>query len=267
MAGIDATSAGWGVSLLVPFTAYEDDPGREYRIRNFSWLRSYWQAQLPLAEWIHGKNFDVPYSKTRAVNDAASRATGDIFVILDADAYFLPEVIETAAREIRIALKNGERRYYVPYRRFYRLTSVISEVICQSDPGNPLVLPDPPPWTYVEKIGTYSSGDAVTKAHWFAAMAICLPREAWECIGGMDERFQNWGSEDLCTKLALDALYTPGRTLHRPVHHLYHPRIGDKFDDRKWAGQVSAQANWDLAKRYREAQHDPAKMRKLVSER
>lgn len=255
--------SGWGLSLLVPFRANPGDPGYRERVRNFEWVKAYWEEQLPLAEFIHGHDESVPYSKTRAVNDAWHRATGDVFVILDADAYLHPEVIEHAAHEIRVARREGRNLWYVPYRRFYRLDHEISEMITHSDPGNPLRLPDPPPRRYVESVQTYS-GQSDFRAHWYGALIQVMPREAFELAGGMDERFAGWGSEDVAFMRAVDTLYGPHKSLNRNVCHLYHPRMGKDVTDRKWAGQASANSNWPLSKQYLEARGDPAKMRKLV---
>lgn len=260
------SSAGHGISILMPFRAYPEDHGYAERMRNFEWVKAYWAQQLPLAEFIHGHDNSTPYSKTRAVNDAASRATGDVVVILDADAYFSPEVLETAAREIRLARRHGRKLWFVPYRRFYRLTADISRLVCESNPGNPLVLPDPIPFAYAELLPTYS-GQSDVRAHWYGALVQIMPREAWEATGGMDERFAGWGSEDVAYMRAVDTLFSPHKTLARSVCHLYHPRIGADVTDRKWAGQQGkANANWPLSKRYLEARGDPEKMRKLVQE-
>lgn len=258
-------SSGWGISLLVPFRANPGDPGYHERVRNFEWIKAYWEEQLPLAELIHGHDESVPYSKTRAVNDAARRATGDIFVILDADAYLHPEVIEKSAHEIRVARREGRKLWYIPYRRFYRLDDDISRMITWSDPGDPLRLPDPPPRRYVESVQTYS-GQSDFRAHWYGALIQVMPREAFEECGGMDERFAGWGAEDVAFMRTVDALYAPHKSLARSVCHLYHPRLGKDVTDRKWAGQESANSNWPLSKRYLEAKGDPAKMRALVNE-
>lgn len=258
-------ASGWGISLLVPFRANPGDPGYHERVRNFEWIKAYWEEQLPLAELIHGHDESYPYSKTRAVNDAARRATGDVFVILDADAYLHPEVIEKSAHEIRVARREGRPTWYVPYRRFYRLDDEISRMITWSDPGDPLRLPDPPPRRYVESVQTYS-GQSDFRAHWYGALIQVMPREAFEECGGMDERFAGWGSEDVAFMRAVDALYAPHKSLARSVCHLYHPRMGKDVTDRKWAGQESANSNWPLSKRYLEAKGDPAKMRALVNE-
>src|SRR5271156_2664742 len=67
---------GQGISILIPFRAPSDP--QNARIRNVNWLKQYWAAHLPGAEIIVGEDpsLDLPFSKSVAVNDAVSRATG-----------------------------------------------------------------------------------------------------------------------------------------------------------------------------------------------
>ena len=69
-----------------------------------------------------GQDTGWPFSKTVAVNEAASRATGDIFVILDADAYISGAAIQEAADRIRHAWDRNHKLWLIPYRRLFRLT-------------------------------------------------------------------------------------------------------------------------------------------------
>ena len=84
-----APQRGEGISLLVPFVS---DGG--VRLESWQWLREYWRHELPGAQVCVGTNFAVPFRKTAAVNEAAAQASGDVFVILDADCYMPGPVIE-----------------------------------------------------------------------------------------------------------------------------------------------------------------------------
>src|SRR5580693_2230509 len=128
---------GKGISLLIPFRS---DGG--HRARNWDWLKRHWEFHLPDAEIVMGEdqesldNPSIPFSKSVAVNDAAKKAKNDIFVILDADGYIEPESIVYCARKIREARKRNQKLWYVPYRRFHRLTKEASERILHSFPHN-----------------------------------------------------------------------------------------------------------------------------------
>src|SRR5277367_702374 len=94
---------GYGISILVPARLTASD---EQRVKNWEWLKKHWKAHLPGAEVIVGLDPDadkLPFSKSAAVNNAAARAHGDIFIIIDADAHISPESIIYCAEEIRSA--------------------------------------------------------------------------------------------------------------------------------------------------------------------
>lgn len=257
---------GHGISLLVPFRVSENAPGGRERAQSFNWLRDYWQAQLPLAEYIVGRDDSVPFCKTAAVNDAASRATGDILVILDADAYMDPAVLEESASDIRLAAHKGYPLWLIPYRRLFRLTARVSSLVMESSPSNPLHIPMPPPATWVEGEGTYYGGDATRRGHWFAAMVQVLSRDAFDTVGGMDERFRGWGGEDVSFMRSVDVLFGRHKTLNRAVYHMHHPRIS-AVSRRQWYGQDPQQTNGQLVARYARAARDPEAMRALLDER
>src|SRR5271167_1900757 len=116
---------GNGISIIIPFRC--TDPTNP-RVRNVEWMKRYWAKQLPGAEIIMGEDphTDFPFSKSVAVNDAASRASGDVFVIVDADGYIGADAVMHCVKEIRSARRKGKKLWFVPYRQFYRLTEEAS---------------------------------------------------------------------------------------------------------------------------------------------
>ena len=179
---------GRGISFLVPFS-----PGiAEDRDRIWDWLHRYWAFNLPGVEIVMGSDPShhlaepgLPFSKSAAVNAAAGLATGDVFVIIDADAYLAPELVRFAVEEIREARKTGRRLWYVPYRHFWRTSLDATERILTSDPRNPWHLPDPPAKADIDE------GSEISEkfGHHFGAMITIVPRLAFEEVGGMDPRF------------------------------------------------------------------------------
>ncbi len=241
------------ISLLVPF--HEDDADRG---AVWGWLLAYWRTRLPDAELIVADNFEVPFCKTAAVNDAFKRSRGDIIVILDADCYVDAAVIESCADRIRVARVRGEKLWFIPYRRFYRLTQEATTAIV-SGARDISTLGDPPE---VEHESAYSAA----AGHHYAALIQILPREAFEAVGGMDERFKGWGGEDVSFMYAVDTLYGKHRTLDAPVYHLWHPFIKGRWKfTRQWIGQNAAELNDELSTKYCEARGVQAPMRDLVS--
>lgn len=241
------------ISLLVPFR----DDG-EHRARVWDWLRRYWEASLD-AEIIVGHYDGVPFSKARAVNEAATRATGTVYVVLDADAYLPAETIQECAGIIE-----HQKRWFVPYTRLYRLGEAYTLELLDTDPATPIPLP--PAEDLLDTGPRNQSGGA----HQHGAMAQIMSREAFDTVGGFDPRFdRGWGSEDTSFLRSLDTLWTEHEIMPGYVAHLWHARIGenDGGKTRRWQGQKRLGANKWLGRRYRQAYGDPVAMRKLIGER
>lgn len=243
------------ISLLVP---YRPDNARRKLI--WKWLKRYWAYELPEAEIVMGTDYGTPFSKTCAVNDAASRARGNIFVILDADTYITGAAIRDAADRINRARHRGFPLWFVPYRRVYRLTEEATERVLNSDPSHPVRFSSPPDDSDVENIQGSAFG------HRFGALIQIMPREAFELVGGMDKRFRGWGGEDIAFVRALDTLYGKHKTTKNDVLHMWHPKQGDTWVTRKWKGQDRPRINDNLAIRYNEATGDRERMQGLVDE-
>jgi hypothetical protein len=250
---------GAGISLLVPFSTL--DPQRQM---TWDWLKDYYTVWLPGAEIIVGENHQVPFCKTKAFNEAYWHSTGDIIVLLDADCYIDPDILLSCAAEIRAARKSGNKLWYIPYREFYRLNEEASNRVLESWPTHPLTFPKPPPPDVLVTTNGASS------AHWWGALIQMMPSEAFEAVGGMDERFSGWGGEDVAFMRAVDTLYAKHKTWNDQVLHLWHTSTINPHDShlRMWDGQkVSQRKNDELVGRYYAAFGDRTRMRRLTSER
>jgi len=244
------------ISLLIPFSS--KDPLRK---KNFKWLLQYWRYELPEAEVVVGKSSSKIFCKGEALNDAASRARGDIFVILDADAYLNGYILRECANSILQSLKEGYPLWYVPYRNLYRLKEGITKAVVASNPRNPLRLTPLDNWILAEE-----GGAKARYGHRYGAMCMMFPREAYDLIGNFDERFKGWGGEDVALLRMLDTLYGKHKTVEENIYHLWHPTIGDSYDTRRWVGQDSGSINWSLAKRYNRAVRWPSRMQEILEE-
>jgi hypothetical protein len=209
-----------------------------------------------------------PFSKSVAVNNAAAKAKGDVFVIIDADGYMQADSVLYCAEEIRTARKRGKKLWFVPYRQFYRLTEEASRCLLQSDPASPFPFPEPLASMFI------LGGTADTKVgHWYGAMVQIMSREAFKTVGGWDQRFRGWGGEDHAAMRAMDTLYGLHMTLPGQVLHVWHPQIGPQgtatevhWKERMWEGQDQPGVNDSLSNLYYGAQGKPDRMRKLVDE-
>lgn len=259
---------GHGISIIIPFRESRMYPRQR---ENFKWLKKYWKKQLPGAQIIVGRDRceDLSFSKSAAVNDGVSRATGDILVIVDADGYISIEAVLYCAKEIRRAREEDHRLWYVPYRHFYRLTEQASDRVLASSPCDPYLFPTPPcPEDIQSRLG---SGEG--RGHWFGALIQIVPREAFDRVGGWDERFRGWGGEDHSIMRATDTLYWRHKTLPGQVLHLWHPMFSDEgtgdwfpWSKRLWDDQEKAGNNFKLAARYSAANGDRERMQALVDE-
>ncbi len=254
---------GKGITFLVPFT-----PGLVAdRDRLWAWLHPYWNDALPAVQIIIGQDPvhhlaepGIPFSKAAAVNVAAEKATGDVFVIIDADAYVTAELIRYAVAEVRGARSTGRRLWFVPYRRFFRLSADATERVLASDPREPWHPDDPPLLTHLD-VGQASRHSG----HHFAAMIMVMPREAFEETGGLDPRFAGWGGEDISFMRAVDTIYGVHKTIDRSVFHLFHGTIGAGIN-RQWEGQTRRTPFTVLGARYLAAYGDRARMLRLIAE-
>jgi hypothetical protein len=246
------------ISILVPFQA---DRGSD-RKRIWKWTKRYWKHALPGCEIVVGQDGGRPFSKTSAVNNAASRARGDIYVILDADCLMAADVIEDCARRIREAAERGQHLWFVPYRRMFRLSPAVTDGILESNPRRwpfwAFELPQDP--------GDVVNADPPSYGHHFGALVQVMPAEAFWHVGGMDGRFRAWGGEDVSFLFALDTLWGPHRSMDNEALHLWHETIGATWQDRMWEGQDRPMPMHALASRYSAARGDRARMRALVKE-
>lgn len=259
---------GHGISIVIPFRKSKKYPRQT---ENFKWLRKYWRKQLPGAQIVVGtdRSEQLSFSKSAAVNDGVSRATGDVLVIVDADGYISVDAVLYCAKEIRRAREEGHRLWYVPYRQFYRLTEQASNKVLESCPCDPYLFPTPPnPEDIQSRLGSGAG-----RGHWYGALIQIVPREAFDCVGGWDERFRGWGGEDHSIMRATDTLYWRHKTLPGQVLHLWHPMFSDEglgdwfaWSKRLWDDQEKAGSNFKLAGRYTRANGDRKKMQALVDE-
>jgi hypothetical protein len=254
---------GHGISILIPFRCPDTT---NPRIKNVEWLKQYWKAQLPGAEIVMGDcPGEQPFSKSVAVNDAARKAKGDIFVIVDADGFVPAESVLHCANEIRQAEKKGKALWFVPYRLFYRMTEAASLKLLASSPKKPFKFGQP-----LEQQHVLGDTDPAY-GHWYGAMIQICSRTAFELVGGWDERFVGWGGEDAAAMRAMDTLYGLHKTLPGQVLHVWHPQIGPSgvaevvhWKERMWEGQSDPNANDHLNAEYYGAWMRPERMRKLL---
>jgi hypothetical protein len=199
------------ISVLVPFGAAPDVAGQQ-RAMVFRWVQRRWdelRTQGLVDEIIIGVDplfgkrvyqnddpvirpnqpqprnaFDtIPFSVSRALNDAAKHARGDRFLLFGADHVPDPAVVVWAIAQMKAH----------PWARLHDHVLYADEKLTAS------ILAD-----------SFGKGQFYPHhAGWSRHNAPCpgvlgLTRAAFESAGGLDERFQGWGYEDteFLTRLA-----------------------------------------------------------------
>ena len=85
-----------GISIITGFTS--DDPSR---VKIWAWVRRYYARNFPGTEHVTGGSDAQPFNKAAAVNAAAREASGDIFLLADADVCLDPAGVIRAATRMR----------------------------------------------------------------------------------------------------------------------------------------------------------------------
>lgn len=183
------------VSVLVPFRG--DGGWRDIIWAHCERLWSVLPYELVVGRCEDGK----PFSVAEAFNDAANRATGDIFVLYGADQLPDRDRIEWGIQQLETH----------PWCALYAFTAGYGEtstnaILAGALPSTvPMGAPAP-----------------------FCTGILAVRREAWILF---DERFYGWGCEDTAHRLALETIYGLSPQPTGTLRCLYHPAAPrDRFD-------------------------------------
>ena len=202
------------LSILVPF---RDADGA--RTPAMEWIVARWRHYWPDAEIILGTDDGVdPFNKSMAVNDAATRATGDTLAILDADTWMDPPLFDSALRKVETRIAP----WCQPARSALRLRRDVSERLLRIPPSQPLP----------RIVSAYAETSGPT-----VGFLWIVPRLGFERMGGMDERIRGWGGEDSMFVIAADKVIGHRRSFSGTLISLWHPRPRDATGQRIWPGQ------------------------------
>lgn len=232
------------LSFLIPF---RDADGT--RAEPLAWVLERWQAFYPEAEFVIEPDDGLdPFCKSMAVNRAAAKAKGDVFAILDADTWVDPKWVDEG---MDIIERTG--KWVIPARRSFRLTRSFSQQVMAVKPTEDLPR-------------VVNNRRAVEQSGLVAGFLHLVPRQAYEAVGGMDERFRGWGGEDTSFTRALDVVHGKHVQLHGIVISLWHER--PRVDGRIWLGQTAEHnvKRRELGHRYTMAGFRKERMLSLLQE-
>lgn len=192
------------ISVLIPWRT--DHGPRE---RAFDHVRALWEdLPVELVIGVDNGTPEAPFNVSRAFNDAAAKASGDVFVLFGAD--HLPDFdrVTWAATQLEA------NAWCALFARTGKYSETDTNAIIDGA--------DPARFDYEHRDD-------------FCYAIIGITRPAWELVHGMDERFQGWGGEDTAFRMALDNLYGPTPAPSDTLRCLWHPEASRDKADRNWS--------------------------------
>lgn len=227
------------VSVVIPWRS--DDPERT---EIFRWCLHRWGSltDYRIITPNDGQT-EGPFNRSKAVNRGVALAAGDdVVIVSDADT----AIIHGQPEAMIAALQNGAN-WTIGYSRFVHLAQVATQEALASPVD--IVLPSNP------------RGPSVRYASWESVCGLWAMRtEDYHLIGGNDEGFEGWGSEDTAFAMKADTLLGKHERLPGVGLHLFHELRPDRKTDRH------AKANFERLRLYEKAAGDPESMTALVRE-
>ncbi|MEH7333232.1 galactosyltransferase-related protein [Neobacillus drentensis] len=184
------------VSVLFPFGT--DNGPRE---QNFNWTRRFYEKMMPGIEICIGTSRDQPFSRSQAINHAASQATRDIFVIADTDIIYDPAILIEAIKLLDVYT------WVLPFEKSFNMEQQSSEELLKLEPSWPLPI----------NVKGHIPGQIGY------GLVNVIPRKHFEAVGGFDERFLGWGGEDDAFACSVNGLCGWLYRMNHTGYHLWHP--------------------------------------------
>lgn len=223
-----------GVSVLVPYR-----PGEPWHDRAWQHVAQRWaRTGLELivespGPGAHTGEFNHPL----AINNARRRASGDVLIVADADTAWAPDDWVHWAVE---AVERGEAAWALP-AEYWQLSPAQSEDVLAGG-----AVPEQREWADAEWVGRGVSWSGV----------VVVSADAFDEVGGYDERWAWWGSDDAAFAAAMTTLVGPVLRLPGRCLHFWHPRPVANY-----YGHAHHHEQHALQERYDAAMGDPAAMR------
>lgn len=199
----------------------------------WDWIKPRWDVDgFELCVGIdddHGEPFNI----SRAFNRARAQATGDWLMCFGADEVPDPDHLRKMA-----ALHSGR-----PWFGTYHGRALLSEEATDRVLDGTIPWPPPRHWIRVWRPR--------------ARTQIAVRPDVWDDIGGWDEGFAGWGSDDEAVRAALVTLHGPPPTAQGWLYTLWHPP-----SDRSHVPTNQARMT-----RYTAALNNPSAMRAVIADR
>jgi hypothetical protein len=189
------------ISVLIPWRS--NDPAR---VRLWDYCEPFWYKidcdnnDIQVVVSDDHQPAGAPFMRARAFNRAAYRADGDVFVTWGAD--HIPD-----EPSLRAAVERAREKHW---------SFVFSSNIAYTEEQTIALLAGVPPTDLAITPKQCGQGDVPGD--------LAITREAWDAVGGMDERFgAGYGYEDCALRNMLAFKYGYERGRGGTIRALYHP--------------------------------------------
>jgi hypothetical protein len=210
-----------------------DDGG--HRDALWRYARARWEKILPDVPIYEGHDDGPrPFNRAKAIN-LASAAAGkwDFGIIIDSDVMYSQSQARAA-----IALAQDTGKVTWGHRRWRGIAQEeTARIIADNHDFGPEIDP-----AEIDLLA-----ERTNPISW--SCFIVVPRPVFDDLGGLDERFEGWGFEDMAFQSIVVGLYGHERT-EGDVIHLWHPRSSDRLTNGRQSATKEYTLNARLGRRY-----------------
>lgn len=226
--------------------AYRPDGG--IRDRHLKWTVEHYKAMFPDAEIIvekdeSGLGWDT-FNKSACINRGVRRSHGRFLLIADIDIVLIKNKVLSCVEQL------DKHSIAFPFHEIVFLNLESTELVLKTKKSQRLPRVNSAGCKVKSRTGTQPGGIYV------------ISRKDYDRVGGHDERFVGWGSEDSAfIKTVTTMIDKPPLRLSGVAFHLWHPVDSDRARKRDTSEKRTIIAE------YFEANGDKVKMSEILKER
>ena len=224
-------------------------PDKGLRDRHLAWTLERYKRMFPLAEIIVSADNSATgaawngFCKSKHINQGVDAAKNQNILITDIDVILNKEAILAGIAAIE------QYCCILPYNVLYKLNAGSSNRVLIRKPVE--TMPPTPLQRQQKNIIVKNKPQGIH----------LIRKEDFMKMGGYDERFIGWGSEDSCFQLACRTILEKDiGYMEYDAYHLKHPIMKNRQQERD-------ERVGHLVEKYHEALNDKEKMRAIIEER